>query len=181
MTSDTFIDTLTRYLDGHLTLAAAARAVSSHQETHFVSLRALRDGDPDAAAREVQLRALMTRVSEINATEQLMDRRAEAPRIDEWPAPDDPTDFCFSLEVVLTGRDQQQVYRKSCRLYVCTPAWIARQVREFGPRWVSAPLILPHWNPRLVHRALDELVESGSDDKWIQFVSRMSRVLEPEG
>jgi Immunity protein 8 len=181
MTSDSFTDTIELYLAGELPFEAAARALSRHQDAHFVQVRRHRDSDPDVRARGEQVRALMTRVFEINANEQLVDRRAEAPRINDWPAPQNPTDFCFSLEVVLSGRDQQQSYRESFRLYVCTPAWIARQVRALGPRWVTAPLVLPHWDPRLVHRALDELVHAASDDRWWQFVARMSRVFESEG
>jgi hypothetical protein len=181
MTPDSFTDTIEQYLLGTMPFEAAARALSRHQETHFLHVRSRRDSDPDVRARRDQLVALMARVHEINAIEQLVDRRADAPRIDDWPPPPNPTDFCFSLEVVLSGRDQLQSHRESFRLYVCTPAWIARQVRELGPRWVTAPLVMPHWDPRLVHRALDEQVHAGSDDKWWQFVARMSRVLEPEG
>lgn len=181
MSSDSFSDTVERYLAGELSFESAARALSRHQDFQLVAVRPLRNADQGVRGHAEQLRALMARVLEINTSEQLRERRAEAPRIDEWSAPPDPSDFCFSLEVVLSGRDQQQSYRQSFRLYVCTPTWIARQVRELGPQWVTAPLVLPRWNARLVHRALDEMVEAGIDDKWSQFVARMSRVLEPEG
>lgn len=181
MSIDPFDVALEQFLAGQLPLEAAARDMSLCREFRLIGVRPEADAQPGADARVSRLAALMARVREIGDVERLVERAARAPRIDHWSAPSDLTDFCFSLEVVLTGRDAERVYTASYRLYVCTPAWIHRQVREAGPQWVTAPLVLPHWSPRLVHRALDELVDGALDETWWQFESRMSRMLEREG
>ncbi len=176
-------DPLLAFVMGTLSFEAAARAMSDRPETQPTMLEVHPGGSatPEQDARIQQLEALMTRVDEINRAERLVLRQATAPRIDDWDDPPDATDFCLSLEVVLSGRDQLRSHRASYRLYVCTPTWLARQVRELGPVWVPAPLVMSRWHPQAVHRALEKLVTVAPEEKWPQFVTRMSRVLEPEG
>ncbi len=178
---DIFSSALQQYLAGELPFDAAAHAMSRSPEFHLVQVTPIAALAPDAQARWARLPELMTRVQEINEAERLIERAATAPRIDAWSAPPNPTDFCFSLEVILSGRDARRSYTASYRLYVCTPAWIARQVHEAGPRWITAPLVLPQWKPQYVQQALEALVHQAGDEKWEHFVARMARTLEPEG
>jgi hypothetical protein len=178
MIPESFSDTLEQFLLGALPFESAAHALSQSQETHFVRGRADDTAPPDVRARGAEVSALLARAAELTASARLRARGARALRIDDWSAPANALEFYLSIEVELTGRDALRTYQETFWLNVCTPSWLVTRVHDLGPTWVMAPLLLPRWDPALVHRALDELVQAGSDETWSQYVARLSRTLD---
>ena len=179
--ADDDAEVLAAFFEGHLPFEAAARALRGGG-ARFMGIRGAED---PAAAQEIvaaqtQLRALMARVAEINADEALVERAAHTPRIELWTPPADPTHFCCSVEVVITGRDRRRAYRASMRLYLCTPSWLDDRVRENGPTWTPAPLIIRRWHATHVQTAIATRVASTPADTWTELVAQLSRIMEPE-
>jgi hypothetical protein len=175
--STDFREILERYLRGELELEAAARALQ-FQSLRVATVSPALDAQ-DAA--ELKIHRLMERIDAIEAAERLIGRpTASAMRIDSWDAPPDPTHFCFSVEVVLEGRDAQIAHRASMRLYVCTPSWLAARATERGWTWTPAPLVVVRWDPACVHEALSVLMQMGADNTWAQFIDRMHMYLSTE-
>jgi len=174
-------DVFSAFFEGRLTLESAARALSGGR-ARFVGIRGAEDptAAPEIVAVQAQLRALMTRVAEITADEALIERAAHAPRIETWAPPEDRTHFCCSVEVVITGRDRRRAYRASMRLYLCTPSWLDGLVREHGPTWTPAPLIIRQWHAAQVQAAIAARVASTPADTWTELVTQLSRIMEPE-
>jgi len=169
------------FFEGHLPLESAARALSGGT-ARFVGIRGSEDrtAAPEIIAAQAQLRALMTRVAEINAEEALSERAAYAPRIELWVPPADPTHFCCSAEVVITGRDQRRAYRASMQLCLCTPSWLDALVREHGPTWTPAPLIIRRWHAAHVQAAIATRVAKTPANTWAGLVTQLSRIMEPD-
>jgi len=170
-------DIIERYLRGDLELEAAARSLS------FQGL-GLSRGAPRTNAEQVGARKLddlVRRIEAIEAAEGLIGRPTATPmRLDTWDPPSDPECFCWSVEVVLRGRDAQKDYQMSMRLFVCTPTWVAASASERGWTWRSAPLIVLRWEPAYIREALAVLMEAGADNTWMQFVERMHLYMESE-
>lgn len=161
---------LEQYLRGELELEAAARALCFQSLSVWATSPDL--GTQDAT--QLKIHRLIERVDAIEAAERLIGRpTASAMRIDSWDASPDPTHFCFSVEVVLEGRDAQTAHQTSMRLYVCTPSWLAARATERGWTWTPAPLVVLRWDPACVHEALFVLMQMGADDTWVQFIERM--------
>jgi hypothetical protein len=169
------------FLEGRLPLELAARALS-RQGQQFYGIRGADDPNapPEILAATTKLRALMARVSEIVADEELIERSAHAPRVETWEPPSDPTNFCLSLEVVISGRDRRRSYRTSMRLYVCTATWLDDRVREGGPTWTPAPLIVRRWNANHVEAAIATRVASAPANTWVELLALLSRIMEAE-
>ena len=169
------------FLEGHLPLEAAARALRGGG-ARFVGIRGAKDltAAPEIVAAQTPLRALITRVAELNADEALLERAAHVPRIAMVAPPADPSHFCCSVEVVITGRDRRRAYRASVRLYLCTPSWLDALVREHGPTWTPAPLIIRRWHAAHVHAAIVTRIASTPADTWTELVAQLSRIMEPE-
>jgi len=171
-------DIIERYLRGELELDAAARSLS------FQSLGLSLTRPPRTSAEQVgarKLADLVQRIEAIEAAERLIGRPTATPmRLDTWDPPSDPECFCWSVEVVLRGRDAQKDYQVSMRLFVCTPTWVAAGASERGWTWRSAPLIVLRWEPAYIRDALAVLMEAGADNTWMQFVERMHLYMESE-
>ncbi len=170
------------FLEGRLPLEIAARELS-RRGAHFYGIRGADDQapTPEILAATEKLRALLARVDEIRENEALIERSAHAPRVDTWEPPADPTNFCVSLEVVISGRDRRRAYQTSMRLYVCTASWLDDRVREGGPTWTPAPLIVRRWHASHVQAAIATRVATTPASTWAELMSLLSRIMEPEG
>lgn len=174
-------DPLAAFMAGRMPLDTAARALS-RDGPRFVRIHDADDpsAPPEILAATAQFRVLMARVDEITADEALIERDVQAPRIETGAPPADPTHFCQSVEVVVSGRDRRRAYRTSMRLYICTPSWLDERVRENGPTWTPAPLIIRRWHAGHVQAAIAARVASTPANTWAEFVTQLSRVMEPE-
>jgi hypothetical protein len=92
-------------------------------------------------------------------------------------------DFCPSDNVnfhtavrAIVGIDGEQDGEEAFDFSVCTPAWLASEAERRGYYFVRRQLLVPHWDPDIIRKAIKDFVAPLSGDSWGDIAGELGKV-----